>query len=225
MRENGSIMKKKLFCCVLGLLLIAGGAVAALNLFGLTDFELSTDGWWALFIIVPSLYGLVTEASKISSLGFLSLGVYLLLAARDIISYSFALKLFVPTVIVLLGVKLIIKAFVGSKRGATEVNGFNFDVKPCEENAFSKSLGRIAAVFGGNDCNLNDRELADRNFLELLCVFGGIELKVPENVELELNVFTLFGGISDERKTASSAEKTVKLTLNGFCLFGGVDIK
>lgn len=47
---------------------------------------------------------------------------------------------------------------------------------------------------------------------------------MPENVEIKINAFCLFGGISDKRNNPGGA-KTASVTVNGFCIFGGADIK
>lgn len=107
---------KKMFGIVSGLLLIAVGVLYILNIFGIVAFEYSLDGWWTLFIILPSLYGLFTSRDKVGNLIGLSIGVYLLLAARDIIEYGVIWKLFIPTVIILLGIKLICKSINGEKK-------------------------------------------------------------------------------------------------------------
>ena len=99
----------KILRYVIGALLIAFGVIYALNVFGLTDIDISLDGWWTLFIIIPCLGGLIRGKDKLMSAMGLIVGVLLLLAARDIFDYDIVWKLLVPTVIVLLGIKLIIK--------------------------------------------------------------------------------------------------------------------
>ena len=55
-------------------------------------------------------------------------------------------------------------------------------------------------------------------------MFGGVDIVVPENVEIKTNTFCLFGGVSDERKVKPIANPDAVLTINGFCMFGGADI-
>lgn len=213
---------KRLLAAVLGILLILGGALAALNISGVTDFKISADGWWTVFIIAPSLYGLINNRGKLASLGTLLLGIYLLLAARDIISYGNVLKLLAPTVVVLVGIKFLVKAFSSGKT-EPQVGARQTDFH--SNSGKYKKLSSIAAVFGGSECNLYDAEFAENNSIDVLCVFGGADITVPDYVEVTVNAFSLFGGIDDKRPVDPTVEKTVKLTVNGFCMFGGVDIK
>ena len=55
---------KKTTSIIWGIALVAIGVVLGLNAFGVTDIELFFDGWWTLFIIVPSAVGLFREKDK-----------------------------------------------------------------------------------------------------------------------------------------------------------------
>lgn len=119
---------KKLFGVIMGLLFVAVGAVYVLNGLNIFDVSVSLDGWWTAFIIVPSIYGLITSKPKISSLAFLAFGVYLLLAARDFITYTAAFRIFVPTLLALLGIKIIIKSLTPKKALARQIQRARLNV-------------------------------------------------------------------------------------------------
>lgn len=216
---------KKVFIIFLGCLFIIGGILSLLSILGVVN--VSTDGWWTLFIIIPAIYGLITSKEKTGDLVFLSFGVYLLLAARGIIKYDIAWKLLIPTIILLIGVKIVVKALFAQKKPKPVTENINnaygapIYTTPQKVN----HLARIAAVFGGSEHNLYDVKFAENNELDLLCVFGGTDIIVPDYVEVEANTFSLFGGISDKRVVNPNIQKTVKLKINGFILFGGADIK
>ena len=53
---------------VWGVVIIALGIIFGGNALGLFNFDVFFDGWWTLFIIVPSVVGLFTDKEKISSL-------------------------------------------------------------------------------------------------------------------------------------------------------------
>lgn len=221
---------KKMFGIVSGLLLIAVGILYILNIFGIAAFEYSLDGWWTLFIILPSLYGLFTSRDKVGNLIGLSIGVYLLLAARDIIEYGVIWKLFIPTVIILLGIKLICKSINGENWFISEKKDNNAEYVEVFNSSGDYSnkdikIAKIAAIFGATKCNLTDAKFEEGSSIDVFCMFGGAEIIVPENVNVKVNTFSLFGGISDKRALKNSDENTVTLLVNGFCMFGGADIK
>ena len=95
--------------------IIWGIAILALGLFfggkalGLFQFELFFDGWWTLFIIVPSLMSLCTERFKFGSLFMLALGIILLLAAQNVFSWDAAWKVILAAFFIVIGLSIIFK--------------------------------------------------------------------------------------------------------------------
>ncbi len=79
----------------------------ALNLF---NFELFFDGWWTLFIIIPSLVSLFTDKdSKFTNLFMLALGVILLLAAQNVFGWDVAWKVILAALFIVIGLSIIFK--------------------------------------------------------------------------------------------------------------------
>lgn len=220
---------KKVFSVLLGVLLIAGGVIYALDVLGIAQIDFSFDGWWTVFIIIPSLCGLVTSKDKIGNLIVLAIGVYFLLAARGIIEYDMFRKLFVPVIVILIGIKIIIKAINKTVHAETKEQKAEclsaFDAKTADFSGESIELAKVGAVFGGTKCNLSDARFDKKSRIDLFCMFGGADIIVPDYVEIKINAFCLFGGISDKRIIKANAEKTAELVINGFCFFGGADIK
>ena len=104
---------KKMSGILWGIAITAVGVILALNAIGLTDINIFFHGWWTLFIIVPSIYGLITSKDKSGNIIFLAIGIYLLLAARGIIDYSALWKIIVPLIVIVMGVKIIVKTIKG----------------------------------------------------------------------------------------------------------------
>ena len=92
-----------------GLVFIVLGIVIALNALEITDINIFFKGWWTLFIIIPSLIGLIKNSDKVWSLIFLIIGIILLLAAQGILSYTIIYKLVFPLILVIIGINLIYK--------------------------------------------------------------------------------------------------------------------
>lgn len=236
---------KKLIGIVLGLILVACGVIYGLDAVGITHINVSFDGWWALFIIIPCLDGLIRGKDKIGSFIGLAIGILLFLAARDIFDFSLVWKLIVPIIIIMIGLKIIAKSFglFDSEKidpnnievKATECSGSSeksenmavFTSKTIDYKNSKVSDSKVGAVFGGVKCNLSDAIFDADSQLDVMCVFGGADIIVPENVRVKIDAFCLFGGISDKRviKAQNQDENTAVLNINGFCFFGGADIK
>ena len=108
----------------------------------------------------------------------------------------------------------------GQKERMAAFSSQNFDYADEEI-----TVAKIGVIFGGAKCNLTDAKIKDGSQLDLFCAFGGADIIVPENVNVKVNTFCLFGGISDKRTIKYVDKDGVTLTINGFCIFGGADIK
>ncbi len=209
-----------------GALLIAGGVLYALRELGFLEVPVSFDGWWAFFIIIPCLGGVFSGKDKIRSAIGVAFGVLLLLAAQGYITFAIIWQLLVPALIVLLGIKIIVRGTDGEKgKHASEEEMAAFCSKKLDYTDAEVNLAKIGAVFGGATCNLKGANITDGAQLAVFCAFGGADIIVPAHVNIKFNTFCLFGGVSDKRKIQNPENNTITLYVNGFCMFGGVDIK
>ena len=211
---------------LLGALLIAGGVLYALSTLGVADISFSFDGWWAFFIIIPCLGGVFSGKDRIRSAIGVAFGVLLLLAAQGYVEFETIWKLIIPAIIVLLGIKIIVRGTGGDKGTKAEKEEMAaFCSRKLDYTDTEITLAKIGAVFGGATCNLTNAKIVDGGQLEVFCAFGGADIIVPENVNVKFNTFCLFGGVSDKREIKNPDKDVITLHVNGFCMFGGVDIK
>ena len=220
-----------------GIAIIALGVIFGGNAIGLFDFNVFFDGWWTLFIIIPSAISLITEKERLTSLTFLAAGVILLLAAQDVFSYDVAWKAILAVALILFGISIIIKSVFHNKNdkevekkvkslsdGKTmdsQTAVFASNDRTYNNETFSGS--NITAVFGGVNLDLRDAIFEKDTVIKAFCMFGGIDIKLPEDVQIKTRSGFFFGGISDERKNTSEKPKyTIYIDAAGG--FGGVTI-
>ena len=220
-----------------GVAIIALGIIFGGNALGLFDLNIFFDGWWTLFIIVPSVIGLITEKEKFSSLAFLIAGILLLLAAQDVFSYEVAWKAILAVVLILVGIFVIFKSIAHSdnaKEVEKKVNESKDDKKMDSQMAVFSGNDRtynnetfqgsnLTAIFGGVELDLRNAKFAKDTVIKAFALFGGIDIIVPEDVQVKIKSGFIFGGISDDRKSTSTKGKyTIYLDAAGG--FGGVTI-
>lgn len=227
---------KKIKPIIWGIAIIALGVIFGGNAIGLFNFDVFFDGWWTLFIIVPSAISLITEKERLTSLAFLSAGVILLLAAQDVFSYNAAWKAILAVALILFGVSILFKTLFHSKNDkevAKKVkeaeNDKNMDAQMAifsgserTYNGETFSGSNLVAVFGGADLDLRKANFKKDTVIKAFALFGGIDIKVPDDVEIKAKSAFFFGGISDERKDISKAKTTIYLDAAGG--FGGISI-
>lgn len=226
---------KKLSSILWGVALIIVGVIVALNAADVIDVNVFFDGWWTLFIIVPSVVGLFSESDKTGSIIGIIVGVLLLLASQDVISFSLIWKLALPIVIVIIGVKLIMNGVFGNnslkKLETKNNNGGSYPIVNavmtgqkvnCNGEAFHGA--ELTAVFGGVDCDLSAAIISENCTITATTVFGGIDIKLPDNVNVQTTSNAVFGGVTNS-KINKNDPNIPTVYINATCIFGGCDLK
>ncbi|MBR3157331.1 hypothetical protein IKF20_02830 [Candidatus Saccharibacteria bacterium] len=228
---------KKIGPIIWGIAIVVLGVILGGNAIGLFNINVFFDGWWTLFIIVPSAISLITEKDKISSLVFLAVGVIFLLAAQNVFSYDVAWKVALAVFLVAVGLGIIFKSVFHSnsdKELEKKIREFDNDKVMDSQSAIFSGSERVyndetfsgsnlVAVFGGVDLDLRKAKFTKDTVIRAFCLFGGIDLKVPEGTQIKIRSRFIFGGASDERKGSTGKEKyTIYLDAVGG--FGGINI-
>jgi hypothetical protein len=82
------------------------------------------------------------------------------------------------------------------------------------------------AVLGGVDLDLRDATIeGDEIVITAIAVLGGIEIVVPEGVEVDLGGFALLGGTEHKQGTAQVRPGTPVVRVRAFTLLGGIEVK
>lgn len=216
-----------------GILLIVIGVIFGLNALDITDINVFFDGWWTLFIIVPSFINLFKEEEKTGNIIGIIIGVCLLLACQDVITFEIIWKLAIPFILVMIGLSFIFKDTINNKV-KQEIKKLN---KNTDNEYFAAFGGQtvdfkdekfdgcsLNAIFCGVKCDLKDAVIEDNAVINASSIFGGITIYVPNDVKVKVTSTPIFGGVSDERKKKNKdADKTIYI--NATCLFGGIEIK
>lgn len=226
---------KKISKILWGIALIVVGGIFALNAFGITDIELFFDGWWTLFIIVPCFVGIFSEREKTGNIIGLIIGVFLLLCCQNVLGFDMLWKLAVPAIIVIIGIKLIFGAIFGDKATkiieASRQNGDNIKISCATFSGQNLNFdgeqfngAELTAVFGGVKCDLRNAVIEKDCAITATSIFGGIDIFVPDYVNVKVNSNSIFGGVSDKNHR-STVQGAVTVYINATCVFGGVEIK
>ena len=206
-----------------GILLIVVGILFLGRNMDWWDFSIFFDGWWTLFLIVPSVISLVRREGIGTSFLILTLGVLMLLACQDVIEWSTIWKIFVPLIIIVIGLSIIFanrkvkgkeikanaKEYVAIFSGVDEViNKIESDFK-------------ITSIFGGVELDMRDVKLDSDLVIDCFTLFGGIDIKLPKDVKVEVNGLPIFGGVENKYR---NHDAKVTVYINHTTIFGGVDL-
>ena len=227
---------KKTSNLIWGLLFILIGLSIGLNTLDLVSFNIFFDGWWALIIIIPCLIGLINNEDKTGDIIGLLIGVALLLNAQGIISFDIIWKLAAPLILVIIGLSIILKDNKDSKTNVVikKINS-NDNEKTSVCSAFSSQNIKLNkekinnlelnAIFGGIEYDLRNGVIKEDIVINATAIFGGIDIIVPDDVNVKIKSTSIFGGASNKKQLMDDKEKKHTVYINASCVFGGVDIK
>ena len=214
-----------------GLVFIVLGIIIALNVFNIIDFNIFFRGWWLVFIIVPCFIGLFdnTNESKIGNIVGLVIGILLLLMCLGLFRFDTLIKLFIPAIFVIIGLYLIIgssiKTQVKEKIKSTDKDNLvsicaTFAEKNEKPNKFNGA--KLDAIFGSVFIDLSDASIKNESVIVASSIFGSVNIKVPEDVEIRIKSTPVFGGVTNKSKGKN--EKKI-IYIEAYAVFGSVDIK
>ncbi len=206
-------MKKNMFgfiVIIIGILLLGYQA-------DIWDLNLFFDGWWTLFILIPGIISIVNK-KFIEGLLCISIGLLLLLASNDIIEWN----LIGPIFLIVCGISIILN---GVPKVETK-NILKGDYLALFSSNDAKINGKfentnLTCVLGGIDLDLRNAEIKKSNKIVVFCLFGGVDILVPNDVNIKVIGSPIFGSI--ENKVVSSSNKIIEIEC--ICLFGEITIK
>ena len=211
---------------LIGLLLILIGAVIILNsVYGIFD---TFGQWWPLIVIFIGLIQIIKRSSSIiTGLVITLFGLAFLLGNLNIIKKD----LIFPVLLIIAGCWFIFGRGIGRKTQVSidKINHFALfsNVDTINTSQDFKG-GSVAAVFGGADINLRNAQLSENGAsLELIAVFGGIDVFVPQGWNVKVSGIPLFGGWENKTSQIKNADGNDVPMLQVSCtaIFGGVTIK
>ena len=213
--------KKNLFW---GIVLIVVGILFLGRNMNWWNFSMFFEGWWTLFLIVPSIISLVRKESMGTSFLILVLGVLMLLASQNVIEWSTIWKVFLPIIIMVVGLSIIF----GNRKVKTKKVKGNAKEYVAIFSGVDEMIGKIesdfkvTSVFGGVELDMRDVKLEEDLIIDCFTLFGGIDIRLPKDVKVEVNGLPIFGGV--ENKYRNNDEAKVTIYINHTTIFGGVDL-
>ncbi len=233
---------KKLSRVLAGLIIIAIGVAVTLDILNVIniDYAAILKGWWTMLIIVPCLLAIISNGPRTGNCIGLAVGILLFLGAwGNILSFSTAAKLIFPAIIIIVGVSIIAKTLIKSKKTVEFEEKTRKAKESVGEDYTSTFAGQTLtfvgetlksfttnAIFGGVKVDLRGAALSEDIVIEASAIFGGIDFIVPPEMPVKIKSNSIFGGIDNKRKNLPEyPEGTPTIYIKGTCIFGGIDIK
>lgn len=215
-----------------GFIFIILGGGFLLQQAGVWQFSsLFSNGWPLIIVIVGIIQLFGKSAASITSGTFLILigGLFFLKRFYDFHLFS----VLWPLVLIFIGFSIIFTRSrhnqpAGKRDSADVIQAFSlFAGSEIRNQSKQFKGGQVTAIFGAATIDLRDAVIEGREAsLDLTAVFGGIELIVPEHIQVEVGGMPILGGWDNKkRRKHDSVEERPLLKVNAITILGGLEIK
>jgi len=218
----------------LGIAVILLGLVFLLEQIGLSDIlgGRSLIGFfWPILIIATGIVFLV-KGGTTPGLVLTTLGV--LFFVSHIFGWSIWSNWW-PLILIVIGVAILVgktteNTLPNSISGTTSASSLNDFLAfwGAEKHITSKEFsgGRVTCLFGGEKIDLCDAGISkEGGKLEVFCAFGGVEIIVPTEMNVEVSGNGFLGAIENKSTASTEASARPKLLIVGNVAFGGIEVK
>jgi predicted membrane protein len=214
---------------LVGLLIVLVGVALLLNTTGLYETGSLLQYVPSLFV-VAGLYALVTSGFRnvFGPLVVVTLAGAWQLVTLGYVESSDVVSLW-PVLLILFGLSVALGRIRPKARTLDNEDVSLFALFAGQNRRVTTGNFRNAemtVLFGGTELDLRDAAVADPPArINATVLFGGADVIVPRDWNVDVDVFPLFGGAEDERPRREGEHEQVDLVVTGFAAFGGVSIK
>ena len=134
-----------------------------------------------------------------------------------------------PLLMVLFGISLVWRSMTARRPAPTDTNstvsafamlgGVNRG-----NNWATFRGGDLTAILGGCEIDLRQAKIDGEAIIDVFAMWGGIEIKVPDDWTVIGRVTPIMGGVEDKTRAPQTATGQ-RLIVRGFVLMGGVEVK
>lgn len=226
-----------------GLLILLGVLFLGFNVGWLPPEYKGVIFSWPMVLIAIGILNFSERCSWITGLLFTTVGVIFLLPKIPGSGVPSIETVFWPVMLIAAGILVMTKKY-RHRNHHHKWRRYRFDPEKKTEDGFiyehsvfsgSERIippgefkgGRIEIIFGGSEIDLTKCTLAPgKNILELECIFGGVEIKVPPDWKISVEISPVMGGFVDKRKVFNvDNDSGSELLIKGTVVFGGGEIK
>lgn len=190
--------------------------------------------WENILILIGAV--LVIKKENVKAGGIL-MGIGILLSLDDWFRLDINIFDLWPIALVLIGFAIISRSKGDQNTEYSERSSGYFDADKVDDtaifgggdkviNSMAFKGGMLTAIFGGSNIDLTQSKLAEgRHVIEVLYIFGGSKIRVPQDWKVHVHVTGIFGGMADKRTMIdTNPDSSRELYVKGTAIFGGAEI-
>lgn len=210
-------MRRNVTGLLVGVLFALAGMCYVGSLFFDYNFTIFFDGWWTLFIIVPSFVSILSNGPRSFNIAALFVGVMLLLTQLKIIPSDKG-EIIIATVILYIGAILIIHFIRGPRKTINNGHNYNINVNT-NTNDTEGGANYQNTQNTGKQHKYRNSDVSD--FPTYTAILTGIDSCCTSTNFEGARISAILGGADiDLRSTIITKDITIYVT----AILGGVDI-
>ena len=219
---------------ILGLVFITVGAVLIAKKMDIIPASIShIIISWQMLLIAIGAFNILTNKNYSSGLILIAIGTFFILPKMFDIPFEVK-EMFWPAIFVVIGVLMITVRNRHKGFGSGESSEHSIDMLTFMGGGNRKITsqqfdgGKVTSIFGGSEIDLTGSKLHNEEcMIDVFTMFGGSEISVPRNWEVQVDVTSIFGGFDDKRGPVDNSGEGPKqvLIIKGFTIFGGGEVK
>jgi predicted membrane protein len=196
------------------------------------NFGFSFWRYLPALLILLGIIQLVVNGFRgwLGSMILIIVGSLLLLSSLNIVDWNTFGNLIWPSILILIGLSILLGRGSSQPKGEI-VNSDSLQVFSAfggQERIVSPSFSNadLTTLFGGIKLDLRNAAITEPPAqIQVSAIFGGVEILVPEDWQVQTNIVSVFGGSDDKRHANQISKETVDLIISGSVIFGGFEIK
>lgn len=225
---------------IIGLFIVAAGIGLLLENLGIVH-DIRVWGWWpAILILVGVGYLIRPQGQRQVLNGLIAAGLGIIFLGNNLDWFDVDFSDLWPVLLILIGLAIILHHRKVKPGGGGQGNGndqinLSLILGGGEHFYTSQQLkgGKISAIMGGANIDLRRADMAGNEMtLDIFCLMGGIDLRIPDNWQLNIKVLPVLGGVENRTyrgdvSADSGFHDVTKKTLHitGMAIMGGVEVK
>jgi predicted membrane protein len=210
------------FKLIIGIFFAILGVLLTLDNLDLIDADRYL-AYWPLALIAIGILKFQDAGHRV--LGAFVIGIGALNLLSNTVDFRFSIFDLWPVALILAGIGIVAHAFgfrLPSGQSDSTVWAI-LGVRKIKVDTRAYTGARIIAFMGGCELDLTKADMEQGPAtIELLVIWGGINIKVPDGWEVVGNTVPIMGGAEIRTKAAPGGRR---LIVNGLAIMGGVEIK
>jgi len=217
---------------VIGLFIALLGLLATLDNLNVLEIGPFLPWWPAFLVLFGLIYATQSGHAPGRLVGSIFILVGVLLLVRNLGYVHFNLWTFSPLLLVLIGGSILWQAVrrhqaaagpAGAESVITGVAVMGGFERACSSKDFQG--GELTAFMGGCEINLTEADIQNgQAVINTFVIWGGIDLRVPEDWTVVLEGTPIMGGFADKTHPVPG-ENPKRLVIRGLAIMGGVEVK